>query len=130
MIVRPIKICARCLFLCNISDFRVTLKTSVSDRYLFYQPMDEKIKTWTPGFPAKKTLICKRHCSISQSSCSVTVKAKDRLISRKFFEHEVFTPGDSLNQPKATRVCIRSTNQSNRSISVRLLFLFVRAFSF
>ena len=81
-------------------------------------------------FPPKKTLICKRHCSISQSSCSVTVKAKDRLISRKFFEHEVFTPGGSLNQPKATRVCIRSTNQSTLSISVRLLFLFVRAFSF
>ena len=27
-------------------------------------------------------------------------------------------------EPKATRVCIRSINQSNRSISVRLLFLF------
>ena len=33
-----------------------------------------------------------------------------------------------LNQPKATRVCIRLTNQSNRSISVRLFFsvLFAR----
>ena len=80
-------------------------------------------------FPPKKTLICKRHCSISQSCCSITVKAKYRLISRKFFGHEVFIPERSLNQPKATRVCIRSTNQSNRSISVRLLFLFVRAFS-
>ena len=35
-----------------------------------------------------------------------------------------FSPERSLNQPKATRVCIRSINQSNRSISVRLLFLF------
>ena len=26
---------------------------SVSVRYLFYQPMDEKIKTWTLRFPAK-----------------------------------------------------------------------------
>ena len=26
---------------------------SVNDRYLFYQPMDEKIKTWTLRFPAK-----------------------------------------------------------------------------
>ena len=69
-------------------------------------------------FPPKKTLICKRHCSISQSCCSITVKAKYRLISRKFFGHEVFIPERSLNQPKATRVCIRSTNQSNRSISV------------
>ena len=44
------------------------------------------------------------------------VKAKYRLISRKFYR--------SLNQPKTKHVCIRSTNQSNRSISVRLLFLF------
>ena len=27
---------------------------SVSVRYLFYQPMDEKIKTWTLRFPAKE----------------------------------------------------------------------------
>ena len=47
------------------------------------------------------------------------VKAKYRLISRKFFGHKNF-----FNHPKATRVCIRSINQSNRSISVRLLFLF------
>ena len=26
----------------------------VSVRYLFYQPMDEKIKTWTLRFPAKE----------------------------------------------------------------------------
>ena len=38
--------------------------------------------------------------------------------------HEVFSPERSLNQPKATHACIRSINQSNRSISVRLLFLF------
>ena len=57
-------------------------------------------------------------------------KAKCRLISRKFFGHEVFSADRSLNQPKATRVCIRSINQSNRLISVRFLFLFVRAFSF
>ena len=37
----------------------------------------------------------------------------------KFFSHE-----RSLNQPKGRRVCIRSINQSNRSICVRLLFLF------
>ena len=29
---------------------------SVSVRYLFYRPMDEKIKTWPLRFPAKKTL--------------------------------------------------------------------------
>ena len=40
-----------------------------------------------------------------------------------------FSAERSLNQPKATRVWIRSIDQSNRSISVRLLFLFCsRAF--
>ena len=46
------------------------------------------------------------------------VKAKNRLISRKFSGISFF------HQSKATRVCIRSTNQSNRSISVRFFFLF------
>ena len=58
------------------------------------------------------------------------VKAKNRLLSRKFFGHEIFSAERSLNQPKATQVCIRSINQSNRLISVRFLFLLVRAFSF
>lgn len=38
--------------------------------------------------------------------------------------HEFFPPERSLNQPKETRVRIRSINQKNRSISVRLLLLF------
>ena len=60
---------------------------SVIVRYLFYQPMDEKIKTWPFRFPAKKNLIWRRHWSIGQSCCSwlqYDVKAKYRLISRKF----------------------------------------------
>ena len=52
------------------------------------------------------------------------VKAKYRLISRKFLCANVFSPERSLNQPKATRVCIRSINQIICSIFVRLLFLF------
>ena len=45
-------------------------------------------------------------------------------ISRKFFGHEVCLPARLLSQPKARCVCIRFIHQSNRSISVRLLFLF------
>ena len=45
------------------------------------------------------------------------VKVKYRLISKKFSCMIFF-------HSKATLVCIRSINQSNRSISVRLLFLF------
>ena len=51
-------------------------------------------------------------------------KAKYLLISRKFSSMKFFSQERSLNQPKATRVCIRLTNHSNRSISVRLFFLF------
>ena len=40
------------------------------------------------------------------------VKAKYRLISGKFSGMKYFSPEHSLNQPKATRVCIRSINQS------------------
>ena len=41
-----------------------------------------------------------------------------------------FLPQRSLNQPRATRVCIRSINQSNTSTSVRLLFLYRSRVSF
>ena len=100
---------------------------SVIVRYLFYQPKDEKIRTWPFRFPAKKNLIWRRHWSIGQSCCSwlqYDVKAKYRLISRKFSGMKFFLPECSINHPKATWVCIRSINQSNRSISVRLFFLF------
>ena len=69
-------------------------------------------------FPPKITQIWRRHCSISQSCCSMTSK---RSIG---WFLESFSRERSLNQPKATRVCIRSIDQSDRSISVRLLFLF------
>ena len=45
-------------------------------------------------------------------------------ISRKFFGHEVCLPARSLSQPKPRCVCICFIHQSNRPISVRLLFLF------
>ena len=58
------------------------------------------------------------------------VKAKYRLISRKLSGIKFISPECLLNQPKATRICIHSINQSDTSISVHLLFLFVCAFSF
>ena len=93
---------------------------SVSVRYLFYQPMDEKIKTWTLRLPAKENPNMEKALFDWRDD----VKVKYRLISRKFFGREVFSPERSRNQPKATRVRIRSTNQSNRCISVCLFFLF------
>ena len=124
--------------------------------YLFYQSMDEKIKTWTLRFPAKEEPTMEKAFFDWPVVLQYDVKAKYRLISRKSLGHEVFSPDCSLNQLKATRVCIRSANQSfstpvftglgmrswslsstcaeelwveivnqsNCSISVRLLFLF------
>ena len=113
----------------------MTLKiVSISVRYLFYQPMDEKIKTWTLRFPAKENPNMEKALFDWPIVLQYDVKAMYRLISRKFSCMKLFLPERSLNQPRATCVCIRSTNQSNRSISVRLLikncFCFVRAFSF
>ena len=98
---------------------------SVRAHYLFYQPMDEKIKTWTLSFSAKDNPITEKVSFDWPIVLQYNVKAKYQLISRKFSGMIFFSPERSLNQSKATHVChIRSINQSNRTISVRLLFLF------
>ena len=68
-------------------------------------------------FPPKKTPIMEKSLFDWPIVLQYDVKAKYRLVSRKFFGHKVFSA-------ERSHVCIRSTNQSNRSISVRLLFLF------
>ena len=93
---------------------------------LFYQPLDEKIKTWTLRFSAKEN----PNMENALFDWPVVLQYDVKAISRKFFGHEDISPESSLNQPKATRVCIRSTNQSNRCISVFCCFCYVRAFSF
>ena len=84
--------------------------------------MDKKIKPWTLRFPAKENPNMEKSLFDWPIVLQYDVKAKYRLISRKFSGMKFFS--------KATRVCIRSISQSNRSISVRLLFLFSCAFSF
>ena len=86
--------------------------------------MDKKIKTWSLRFPAKENPNMEKALLDWPIVLQYDVKAKYRLISRKFLDVKFFSPERSLNQPKAARVCIHSINQSNRSISVRLLFLF------
>ena len=81
-------------------------------------------------FPPKKTLIWRRHCSIGQSCCSKTWKRSIDWFLESSSGMNFFSAERSLNQPKVTRVCIRSTNQWNRSISVRLYFLFCSRVSF
>ena len=84
--------------------------------------MDEKIKTCTLRFPAKENPNMEKALFDWSIVSQYDVKAKYRLISRNFLG--VFSSERPLNQLKATRVCIRSTNQSNRSIFVSLMFLF------
>ena len=82
-------------------------------------------------FPPKKTLIWRRHCSIGQSCCSMKSKRSIDWFLESSRAWSFFSPAFTyLNQPKATHVCIRSINQSNRSISVRLLFLLFARFHF
>ena len=60
----------------NIERFSYDLAkiVSVSVRNFFYQPMDEKIKTWLFVFPPKKTLSMEKALFDGQSCCSMTSK--------------------------------------------------------
>ena len=57
---------------------------SVSVPYLFYKPMDEKIKTWTLRFHAKKIPNMEKALFDWPIVLQYDVKAKNRLISTKF----------------------------------------------
>ena len=57
---------------------------SVSVHYLFYQPMDEKIKTRTLRFPTKENPNMRKALLDWPMVLQHDVKAKYRLISRKF----------------------------------------------
>ena len=76
---------------------------SVSVRDLFYQPMDEKIKTRTLRFPAKENPNMEKLLFDWPIVLQYVVKAKYRLISRKF-------SGVKFLQPR-----VRLTNQKPRA---------------
>ena len=97
---------------------------SVSVRCLFYQPMDEKIKTWPLRFPAKENPNMEKPLFYWPIVLQYDVKANIDWFLESSSGITFFSAEYSLNQPKATRICIRSTNLSNRSIFDRLLFLF------
>ena len=76
--------------------------------YLFYQPVDEKIKTWTLRFLTKENLDMEKALFDRPIVLKYDVKAKSRLISRKFFGQEVFSPERRLtNQKPRTFVPVR-----------------------
>ena len=82
---------------------------SVSVRYLFYQPMDEKIKTWPLRFPAKENPNMEKALFDWPIVFQYDVKAKYRLISRKFSSMQFFF-----------HLSVRLSNQTPRAfVSVR-----------
>ena len=87
----------------------MTLKmVSGSVLYLFYQPMGEKIKTWTPRFPAKENPNMGKALFDWPIALQYDAKAKYRLISRKFSGMKLFD------------LSVRLTNQKPRTfVSVR-----------
>ena len=109
----------------------MTLKmVSVSVRYLFYQPMDEKIKTWTLRFPAKENPNMEKALFDWPIVLQYDVKVKYRLILRKLSGMTFFHPGVCLtNQKPRAFVSVRQTNQIAVFPFV-CCFCFVRAFSF
>ena len=73
---------------------------SVSVRYLFYQPMDEKIKTLTLRFPAKENPDMEMALFDWPIVLQYDVKAKYQLISRKFWGMKCFHPSVHLTKQK------------------------------
>ena len=69
---------------------------SVSVRYLFYQPMDKKIKTWTLRFPAKENPNVEKVLFNRPIVLQYDVKAKYQLISRRFSGVTFVTPSVRL----------------------------------
>ena len=103
----------------------MTLKNDFGKCSLFLlSASGRKIKTWPLRFVANENPNMEKALFDRPIVLQYDVKANHRLISRKFSGMKFFSPECSFNQPKDTRVCIRSINQSNRFISVSLLFLF------
>ena len=105
---------------------------SVSVRYLFYQRMDEKIKTWTLRFYAKENPNMKKALFDWPIVLQYDVKAKYRLISRKFSGLKFFHPSvkGGLGRPghspgSVTVYCNGSHRLVNFKTSARL-FTFYR----
>ena len=79
-----------------------------SVRYLFYQPTDEEIKTWPLRFAANENPSMEKALLDWPIVLQYDVKAKYRLISRKFLGMKFFPPS------------VRFTNQKQRAfLSVR-----------
>ena len=79
----------------------MTLKNGFgNNRYLFYQLMNEKIKTWPLRFPAKENPNMEKTLFDWPIVLQYDVKAKYPLISRKFSGMKFFHPNVRLTNQK------------------------------
>ena len=84
----------------------MTLKmVSLRVCYVFYQSMDEKITTWPLRFPAKENPNMEKALFDWPIVLQYDVKAKYRLISRKFSGMKFFHPRN--NQKPCAFVSVR-----------------------
>ena len=104
---------------------------SVSVRYLSYQSMDEKIKTWTLRFPAKENPYMEKALFDCPIVLQYDVEAKYRLISRKFSGMNCFHTSVHLTNQKL-HTFVRSIRWTNQIALFPLVccFCFFRAFLF
>ena len=103
---------------------------SVSVRYLFYQPVEEKIKTWTLRFPAKENPNMGRACSIGQLCCSMRSKQSIDWFPERSSGMKFFQPSIRLTNQKPRAFV--SVHQTNKIILLPFIcrFCFVCMFSF
>ena len=73
---------------------------SLSVRYLFYQPMDKKIRTRPLRFPAKENPNMEKALFDWPIVLQYDVKARYRLISRKFSGMKFINPSVRLTNLK------------------------------
>ena len=78
----------------------MTLKNGFGNYYLFYQPMDEKIRKWTLLFPAKENPNMEKALFDWPIVLQYDVKARYRLISRMFSGTKFFHPSVHLTNQK------------------------------
>ena len=103
---------------------------SVSARYLFYQPMDEKIKTWPLRFPAKENPNMEKPSFDWPVVLQYDVKANIDWFLESSSGITFFQPSIRLtNQKPRAFASVRQTNQIALFPFV-CCFCFVRAFSF
>ena len=108
----------------------MTLKNGFGKCSSIYQPIDEKVKTWTLRFPAKENPKMEKALFDWPIVLQYDVKSKYRLISRKFSGMKFFHWSAHLtnHKPRAF-VSVRQTNEIALFPFV-CCFCFVHAFSF